>query len=203
LIKQKHMPLQIISLTLQECTEEALHTLQQGGILLFPTETVYGVGADSAQPEAIERLYEMKGRPKEKPFQWLVSSKEIAHQNSVVWTKSAERLASAFWPGPLTLVVPGQDGTIGWRVPKHDWLLELLRKLNRPLVSTSANLAGESPALSCEQGVQKLGRHIQLAVDGGDVLLGKPSTVVKVVADRVDILREGAISREAILDALK
>jgi L-threonylcarbamoyladenylate synthase len=191
----------MISIRSPTSVEQAFHCLIQGQILLFPTETVYGLGVDSAQPKAIERLYEIKGRPKEKPFQWLIADSDTVRKNSPIWTTSAEKLAKSFWPGPLTLVLPSREDTVGWRIPNHDWLLGLLKKLGRPLISTSANLAGEPPALSCEEGIEKLGERIQMAIDGGKVALGKPSTVVRLISDKVEILREGAISKDEIFRA--
>ncbi len=172
----------------------ALDCLVAGGIVLFPTETVYGLGVDSRLPSAMERLYNLKQRPKEKPFQWLIADADVARRQSPSWDDAAERLARAFWPGPLTLVVDG----IGWRVPRHDWLLGWLRELGRPLVATSANLAGAPPARSCAAALEALGGRVSLALDGGEIPEGEVSTVARIEEGRLHILREGALKEDAL-----
>ncbi len=172
----------------------ALECVAAGGIVLFPTETVYGLGVDSRQPAAMERLYDLKQRPKEKPFQWLIADADLARRQSPTWDDAAERLARAFWPGPLTLVVNG----IGWRVPRHDWLLGWLRELGRPLVATSANLAGAPPARSCAAALEALDSGVSLALDGGEIPEDEVSTVARIEQGRLHILREGALKEGAL-----
>ncbi len=183
--------------------ELALIAIQRGEVVLFPTETVYGLGVDSAQPPAIEQLYALKGRPREKPFQWLIADVEMARARSKGWNGQAEKLAQTFWPGPLTIVVPVREGTIGWRMPRHAWLLELLKRLGRPLVATSANHSGAPAAKSCGTALKPFGPEISLAVDGGVIKAGKISTVVFVEGSNVRILRKGAISKAEISRVVK
>jgi L-threonylcarbamoyladenylate synthase len=139
--------------------QRALAAIERGEVILFPTETVYGLGVDSGNAAAVDRLYELKGRPKIKPFQWLISDVALARATSA-WSPAAEKLAAAFWPGPLTLVVQlssNAEETRGWRIPDHAWVLELLTKLGRPLVATSANRAGEPAALNFEEAMKTIG----------------------------------------------
>ncbi len=180
----------------------ALDALRQGKLILFPTETVYGIGAASTQPAAVERLSVAKERSPGKPFQWLVADVAAARRGSTGWDDRAERLARAFWPGPLTLVVPAGSGTLGWRVPRHDWLLGLLRELDGAMVSSSANPANTPPPKTCAEAVRLLGASAALAVDGGAVPEGESSTVVELTSRDFRILRAGAISEAALLKVL-
>jgi L-threonylcarbamoyladenylate synthase len=182
--------------------DAALGALRRGELALFPTETVYGVGADAAHPAAVARLAAAKGRPDGKPFQWLVSDADAARRGSTGWDDRAARLARAFWPGPLTLVLPAGDGTVGWRVPAHDWLLGLLRALGGPIVASSANPAGLPPPKTCAEAVRLLGGSASLAVDGGTIAEGSPSTVAELTRDGLRVLRPGAISEEALRAAI-
>ena len=183
--------------------DAALQIVRSGGIILFPTESVYGLGVDSAQSAAIDRLYELKGRPREKPFQWMAPDIESARSASMGWDERAEKLARAFWPGPLTLVVPTHHGrAIGWRVPRHDRLLEFLRQLKRPLVATSANLAGKPARKTFKTAFQPFLNAIELALDGGVIESGMASTVVALKPSCIQILRRGVISEKAIRKAI-
>lgn len=178
----------------------ALDVLRKKGIILFPTETVYGLGVNFGNKEGIEKLYDLKGRPKEKPFQWLAHDVSVVRANSMDWNESIEKLANAYWPGPLTLVLPSLSGeTIGWRIPKHHWLLALLAELKNPLIATSANLSGQPTPHDFLKVVEPFQNKIELAVDGGSPQLGVASTVLGKTATGFKILREGAISRQDLL----
>lgn len=180
----------------------ALEELRQGRLILFPTETVYGVGADAANLAAVELLAVAKGRPPGKPFQWLVAEAGMARLGSTGWDDRAERLARAFWPGPLTLVVPSGEGTIGWRVPAHGWLLGLLREFGRAILASSANFSDRPPPKSCAEAVRLMGASAGLAVDGGAIPPGEASTVAQLTPNELRILRPGAIPESALLRAL-
>lgn len=198
---------QVRALSLAREPEKALHaaleTILEGGILLFPTESVYGLGVDAGRPTALKRLYDLKGRLREKPFQWLVPDVEAARLASEGWDERAEKLARAFWPGPMTLVVlvRGRQ-TVGWRVPRHDWLLEFLRRLKRPLAATSANPAGKPAPKTFRTALRPFAGNIDLALDGGSIGRGLASTVVALEPSRIQILRPGAISEKSIRKAM-
>jgi len=187
----------------EKALHAALETIQGGGVMLFPTESVYGMGVDATRPEAVERLYELKGRPREKPFQWLVPDLEFARAASKGWDERAEKLARAFWPGPLTLVVPVRgEQTVGWRVPHHDWLLKFLRRLNRPLAATSANPAEKPAPKIFRTALRPFADLVDLALDGGSIGRGAASTVVALEPSRIQILRPGAVSEPSIREAI-
>lgn len=181
--------------------DAALAVLNSGGVIVLPTDTVYGVGVSVSAPGAIEKLFELKGRPTSKPIP--VLGADIAGLSAVVeFDGSAEGIAERFWPGPLTLVLPraagfsvdlGGDGAEGVavRVPAHDLALELLRAAG-PLAVTSANPSGEPPASTIEEARAYLGAGVGAYLDGG-VCDGAPSSVVSLL-DGVAMLREGPVS---------
>jgi L-threonylcarbamoyladenylate synthase len=193
---------QIISLDfeLEKARSAALGILRKNGIVLFPTETVYGLGVNFGNKEGVEKLYDLKGRPKEKPFQWMAHDVSVVKANSTAWDESIEKLAKAYWPGPLTLVLPSKmDETIGWRIPKHDWLLTLLSKLGNPLIATSANLSGQPTPNEFLKVLEPFKDKIELAIDGGPPKLGVASTVIEKTSNGFKVLREGAISKQELL----
>lgn len=174
---------------------QALDLLAKGEVIIVPTETVYGLAADGDSETAMEKLRQFKGSESSKLLQRLAANVEDVRQRVSSWDAPIKRIASKFWPGPMTLVVD----SVGWRVPDHPFLRDLIRRFGRPLAATSANLTGEQPALSCEQAVETFEGKIDLALDGGRGSVGKASSVVRVAGSTLEILREEAISREELL----
>lgn len=172
---------------------EAVAVLKRGGLVVFPTDTVYGVAADQRVAGAVQRLCRAKGRDAAKPIPLLAACIEDVERFGVVAGPVERKLAAAFWPGPLTLVLKAGAGTEGFRVPDCDVALALLRQTG-VLRVTSANLSGEPPALTAGEAVAALGDSVDLVLDGGLVRGGVPSSVVKVVDGRIEMLREGAIT---------
>ena len=162
---------------------KAINKLKSGGIIAFPTETVFGLGVLLAKPKAIHRLYRLKQRPKSKPFQILVASLRQA-KTLGKFNKEAVRLAKANWPGPMTLVVnkTGGNGKVGLRVPNHRRLLRLIRLVG-PLVASSANLAGEPPALSIRE-LRQQGLKVDYILPGR-VRSGKASKVIDTTTGKI------------------
>ena len=192
---------------------EAIALLRAGGIVAVPTDTVYGIAADMALPDAIERLFAAKGRPPEKAVAVLLADAEQADQLGVL-SPAAIVLAERFWPGGLTLVLPvrpearlprvlaGGAPTIGVRVPDHPTPRALAAVLG-PLPTTSANRSGDADARNAQEIAERLGESLALVLDGGPVRGGPASTVVDCTLEWPSILREGAIPAEAIATALK
>lgn len=186
----------------------ALSFLRAGHVIAVPTDTVYGVAADGLHPDAIQRLYEVKGRPANRPIPLLLA--DIADVWHVIrsFPAGAHRLARAFWPGPLTLVLPARPElppvllaggtTVGVRIPDHDWLRELIRRLGRPLAATSANLSDHPPALTAQDVLKQLGGRIPLVIDDGPARGGQASTVVDCTGEAPRILRHGPLKEEEI-----
>jgi len=188
----------------------AADVLQQNGLVAFPTDTVYGVGALAFQAQAVEKLYNIKGRAKEKAIPVLIAHAADLGRVARELTPAAQRLAEKFWPGPLTLVVSKQaslpeavsaTATVGVRVPDQPFTQKLL-ELTGPLAVTSANLSGAPDALTAEEVLAQLSGRIEVVLDGGKVLGGRPSTVVDCSGVSPKILRAGPISTSDINQAL-
>ena len=192
---------------------EAVDVLTRGGIVAFPTDTVYGVGADVRQPEAIAALYEIKKRPLNKAIPVLLAQPEDLCNVVQEVPESAWRLAEWFWPGALTLVVRIEQGpralplppiltaggaTIAVRVPDHPVVQALIEGLGAPLAATSANISGWPSPVTAEDVLIQLGGGIPLLLDGGACPGGKHSTVVDLAATPVRILRPGPITADQI-----
>lgn len=175
-------------------------TVRRGGIVVFPTDTVYGLGCDPFNADAVRRLFEVKGRGS-KPVSVLCSSAAKA-QELVRLNETAGRLAKEYWPGPLTIVAPMRrdappkltqgSASLGVRVPDHPGCLRLISACGGWLTGTSANLSGELSSRTAREALDRLGDKVDLILDGGP-LAGKESTVVQVVGDVVTILRTGPV----------
>jgi L-threonylcarbamoyladenylate synthase len=186
-----------------EAVARAAEVLRAGGIVAFPTETVYGICADALNPEAVRRLYEAKGRDPEKACAYLLADAKAAEKVAPPMPPLARRLAAHLWPGPLTLVVPGRkDGeTVGLRLPALELPRALADIAGHPLLQTSANRTGEPAALNAAAVEESLGKAIDLLLDGGRAPGSKSSTVVRCDRRSVAVLRAGAIPAEEILRA--
>jgi L-threonylcarbamoyladenylate synthase len=188
--------------------EHAARVLAAGGLVAFPTETVYGLGADATDGEAIARLYEAKGRPSFNPLIAHVADLAAAERLARV-DQSARRLAAAFWPGPLTLVLSKVPGcpvaelatagldTIAVRVPSHPVARAILAAFRRPVVAPSANRSGHVSPTTAQHVLADLSGRIELIVDGGPTPMGLESTIVACIAQPV-LLRPGALPRAEI-----
>ncbi|MHB8857498.1 MAG: L-threonylcarbamoyladenylate synthase [Bellilinea sp.] len=196
----------ILPTTDSQAIQAALLVLQAGGLVAFPTDTVYGLAADPFNRAAIERLYAAKERNMSKAIAVLVGTVEQLSQITPGLSTQAEALAARFWPGALTLVVsrraelPAQLSvlpTIGVRMPDHPFALNLLQA-SGPLATTSANRSGAGNPLTAADVLDQLGGRIELVLDGGTCPGGVPSTVVDCTVPDVRVLREGAISAEDI-----
>src|SRR5208337_693377 len=187
----------------------AAKLIAEGGIIGYPTDTVYGLGCDPFSQHAVERVMEAKGDRK-KPFPVLVKTVQDG-QRIAEFPEKAAKLATRFWPGPLTMVLKAKpvvskvlapSGTIGVRSPKHVTCLNLLGLCSGYLVGTSANQTGKAPATTAEEVVTGLGEKIDLVVDGGRAPLGVSSTVIDL-SSNFTVIREGPISRETLLNCLR
>jgi L-threonylcarbamoyladenylate synthase len=190
---------------------EARNVVRRGGLIAYPTDTVYALGCDPFSPEAVERVVRSKGRSKGS-LPILVESTDVA-QGYGSFSDLAIRLAKIFWPGPLTLVVPakasfpssvtGDSLTVGLRVPNHEIARKLIKSCGGALVGTSANLSGNPSPRTADEVMRELKDRVDMIIDGGIVLAGKESTVAKVTEGTVSVLREGAIPREEILKEMR
>jgi len=192
-----------------ESIAEAAWILARGGLVGFPTETVYGLGADAANGEAVAAIFAAKGRPRFNPLIVHVASPDEARRHGE-FSQTASKLADAFWPGALTLVVPrrkdsrlsllvsaGLD-TVALRMPSHSVARDLLRAFGGPVAAPSANLSGSVSATTAAHVAEGLGARIDFILDGGPTMLGLESTVIGFDGDKPVLLRPGAISRSEI-----
>lgn len=188
----------------------AVDVLQHGGLVAFPTDTVYGLAALPFKDEFVEGLFSAKGRNNTRAIAILIGDYKDLEQVVENFDAASDRLAHHFWPGPLTLVVAKKidlpdalspDGTIGVRMPDHPVALALLRLIG-PLAVTSANVSGQDNTVTADQVNRQLNGRVHLILDGGRTSGGIPSTVINCTSTPVAVLREGPISLAAIQAAL-
>jgi len=197
---------------LQREIEKGVKILQKGGVIAFPTDTVYGLGADAFNPTAVERVYEIKTRPKYQPLPLLIADVKQLTALAEPIPEIAWFLAKRFWPGGLTLVLSKKDSvpsyvasrpTIAVRIPNHPVCQTLIQHLGNPLIGTSANISGQPAALTAEEVEQQLGGKIDLVINGGKCSGGKESTIVDITHEPPIILRQGIIPSQEIDKAYK
>jgi L-threonylcarbamoyladenylate synthase len=188
----------------------ALDILNAGGLVAFPTDTVYGVGALAFDGKAVESIYIAKDRPIEKAIPILIGDAADMDKVAMDIPDHARRLATRFWPGPLTVLVPKRPtlpeavsatATVGVRVPDHEAARALLRRAG-PMAVTSANISGEASPTTAEEVFTQLNGRIELIIDGGKTPGGVPSTLVDCTGDEIKILRQGPIGLDQLLSAL-
>ncbi|WP_201154916.1 L-threonylcarbamoyladenylate synthase [Rhodothalassium salexigens] len=185
--------------------DRAVDILRQGGLVALPTETVYGLAVDAGQPRAVAHVFEVKGRPQFNPLICHVAGRDMAGR-LVTLSQAADALIAAFWPGPLTLVLPrradapvadlvsaGLD-TLAVRAPAHSVMRQVLFALDRPVAAPSANPSGRLSPTRADHVAEGLGDRVDLIVDGGPCAVGLESTVVEVRDDAVVVLRHGSIT---------
>jgi L-threonylcarbamoyladenylate synthase len=186
----------------------AVRILRSGGLVAFPTETVYGLGADATNAAAVEKIFRVKGRPATNPLIVHVADQNIARRYAAEWPAAAERLAERFWPGPLTLVVRKREmivpnataglETVGLRSPDHPLALEMLRQFDGPVAAPSANRSTRVSPTTAQHVRDELGDAVDYILDGGPCSVGIESTVLDLTSPVPVILRPGAITAEQI-----
>jgi L-threonylcarbamoyladenylate synthase len=193
----------------REEIQKAAEIIRAGGLVVFPTETVYGVGANALDAAAVHKIYALKGRPATSPLIVHIGSIEQAREFAAEWPEDAERLAREYWPGPLTLVVPkkpvipdevtaGLD-TVGLRVPRHPVALELLSTAGVPIAAPSANRFTQLSPTTAQHVREAFGDETPFLLDGGPCEVGLESTVIAVTGDGLEVLRPGmALVDEAV-----
>ena len=188
----------------------ASRIVRGGGLAVYPTDTVYGLGCDPFNVTAVKRVFRVKGE-REKPLPILASS--IGHVEKIAsLSPEAEKIARRFWPGPLTLIVPKKPilpevvtcnmNSVGVRVPNHAVAIQLINLSNGLLVGTSANKTGEKPPQTAHEAARQLGEEVDVVLDGGPTTLGVSSTVADLTLEKLRILREGPINFKEISQVL-
>jgi L-threonylcarbamoyladenylate synthase len=186
----------------------AAEILASGGIIAYPTETFYGLGADATNPKAIEKIFDIKGRDFKNPISLIIGESNDIYPLVKDVPDSAKKLMAAFWPGALTIVFSASDkvspmltagsGKIGLRISSHPLALKIVQKLKKPLTATSANLSGIPECSLASEVLDQIGDKIDAIVDGGQTKGGKASTLIDVTCNPPAILREGAINKKII-----
>jgi L-threonylcarbamoyladenylate synthase len=193
----------------QAAIHRAAELLRAGEVVALPTETVYGLAANALDAKAVSRIFEIKGRPSHNPIIVHVASMEMAQHCVSHWPSIAEKLARAYWPGPLTLVLPRSKETpdivtaggptVGVRWPSHPFIQAVIRECGFPLAAPSANLSNELSPTNASHVEKSLGNKIPLIVDGGQSQVGIESTVLDLTASPPRLLRPGMIHEQALL----
>lgn len=185
----------------------ASQILIDGGVVVYPTDTVYGIGCNPLNVDAVKRVLTVKGE-RDKPLPILASDIENVERIAFL-SERARRVAVRFWPGPLTLVVPKKPvlpgivtsnlDSVGVRIPKHDAALRLIHLSNGILVGTSANKTGEKPPRTAQEAAEQIGEEADVILDAGPTYLGVPSTLVDLTQEKPRILRDGPILLKEVL----
>ena len=196
----------------QKAVRAAVTRLRAGEVVALPTETVYGLAANALDAVAVGKIYEIKGRPSHNPIIIHVAGNDLARQCVADWPAAAEQLSRAFWPGPLTLVLPRAAGipeavtaggaTVGVRWPSHPFMQAVIRECGFPLAAPSANLSNQISPTNAEHVRAQLGGKISLIVDGGQSQVGIESTVLDLTVAPARILRPGMIHSESLAAVL-
>lgn len=192
--------------------EQAGALLRAGEVVGIPTETVYGLAADALNPEAVARIFEAKGRPQDNPLIVHIAAFDAIYDIAAEVPAQAKALAAAFWPGPLTMILPKQDripmvtsgglNTVGIRFPSHPMAQAIIRAAGLPLAAPSANLSGRPSTTTAQHVIEDLDGKIAAVVDGGPCSVGVESTVVSLCGARPRLLRPGGISLEQLRSVL-
>ena len=195
--------------------DHAADILMSGGTVIFPTDTVLGLGVHAFKKDAIEKIYEIKGRDRNKPINILISDIDKLASLVEPLNKIEEKLAETFWPGPLTLILKlkesninlynftKSDGTIGIRIPKSEIAREIIRKSGGIVATTSVNLSGDEPAILVSEINPIIKEKVDYIINQNESSTREPSTVVKVDDETINILRQGALSMSDLESALK
>jgi len=198
---------------LDKAIKEASLTIKEGGLVAFPTETFYGIGARYDDGHVLKRLYELKKRPHDNAIPLIIGKVENLSLLTSLVTPFAAKLIERFWPGPLTLLfraliniselITAGTGKIAVRVPGKSFALDLARAIGMPVTSTSANISGMPASDNPGDVARILGSGLDLLIDGGKTPGGKPSTIVDVTREKIEIVRQGVIADDKILRATR
>jgi L-threonylcarbamoyladenylate synthase len=189
-----------------EGIKKAVEIINQGGVIIFPTDTVYGIGCNPYNKKSVEKIYDIKSRNISKPFPILAYSKEIA-EKIAFFDEYSKKIVEQFWPGPLTIILKLTDENlkkslnvvdkIAIRVPNHKCTLDLLKKCNF-LVGTSANISGQLSSTNPDECLKNM-QNYDIFVDGGMITSKAESTIIEIENKKIKIIRKGSISKEEIL----
>ena len=189
--------------------EEVAEIIRNGGVVIFPTETVYGIGGNALNTETIKKIYEVKKRPSSKPLSILVKDKDEIEKYAQITSEIEKKIIDNFMPGPITLVLKKKENvipdivtsgndTIGVRIPNNNIIAQVLKSCSLPIAAPSANISGQPSSTKLEDVIDDFNGKVDAMIDGGECTEKVSSTVVQVVDGKVRILREGVITIEDI-----
>ena len=200
-----------IDATTKENIILASEDLMDGKLVVYPTETVYGIAADIFNQKAVKELYMVKNRPFDMPLSVAVSGKDMV-ENIAIMTRPVEKLIDAFLPGPLTIItkkdpsvpdiVTSMSQKVGIRIPDNKVAIDLIKEFGGPIVATSANLHSHPDSINIDTAIEDFGESVSTYLDNGPCTLGKPSTIVWIMDDKVEVIRQGEITKQQIEDVL-
>lgn len=192
---------------------DCVQTLRKGGVIIFPTETVYGIGTNAYCEESVKKIYEVKQRPGEKPLSIMVGNAEEISKYAVISNEIEEKIIKNFMPGPLTIILKKKTGifdyissgkdTIGIRIPNNKMIMSILKESKLPVVAPSANISGKPSGIILEEILKDFDGKVDICINGGKAKLSEPSTIVQVIDNKPVILRHGKIKLEEIEEVLK
>ncbi len=201
----------VVSVEKKRSVTLAAQVILDGGVIVYPTETIYGLGANALESKVVEKVYTIKERKKSNPILVLIPDRDVLEELALEVPDVAENLMNRFWPGPLTIIfkaapivspiLTARSGKIGIRLSSDEFCRELLSICKIPLTSTSANLSGEPNPNSIGMINRRVLNSVDLIVDGGELTSQTPSTVVDVTKGKIELVREGAIPYQKILEA--
>ena len=195
-----------------EAVSVSIAALKRGEVIVFPTETLYGLGADALDAAAVEKVFQLKDRDADSPIPVLVADREMLSRLVAEVPPLAETLIACFWPGPLTIVLPARSaiprplvnakGGVGVRLSSQSIAAELIEALGHPLTATSANPSGKAPARTLKEAKKYFAGRLDIFIDGGELTSRTGSTVVEIIGESLRIIRVGDISKPELEAAL-
>ena len=197
----------------KEELDECVEIIKKGGLVIFPTETVYGIGTNAYCEDSVKKIYEVKQRPDEKPLSILVSDISEISKYGYVDNENEKKIIEKFMPGPLTIILKKREGvfdyissgkdTIGIRIPDNEIIKKILDEAQIPIVAPSANISGKPSGIVMDEILKDFYGKVDVCVDGGKAQLGESSTIVQIIDNKPVILREGKIKLEEISKCLE
>ncbi len=192
--------------------DNCIEVLRNGGIVIFPTETVYGIGTNAYCEKSVEKIYEIKERPEEKPLSILVSNVNEISKYAIINNSMEEQIIKNFMPGPITIIlekrpevfdyITSGKNTIGIRIPDNKIILKILEALKLPIVAPSANISGHPSGIELNEILPDFENKVDICIDGGKSELSESSTIVQVVDNEIKVLRQGKILKQDIENIL-
>lgn len=191
---------------------DCVTTIKNGGIVIFPTETVYGIGTNAFCEQSVKKIYDIKNRPDEKAVSILLNSIEQIENYAIINNENERKIIQNFMPGPITIILERKKGildhvatgknTIGIRIPNNNIILSILEKLDLPIVAPSANISGQLSGVVLEDIIEDFKNKVDICIDGGKCVISESSTIVQVIDGKVEIIRQGKITKQEIESVL-